>query len=116
MIHHILKIYNLERFTLRVLIIFLILSITQISVFNYFEYKINDEKSLNIKNYLKGLIQNPEVFYLRAENLYKEKNFLKAKREINYAMGLINYKCDLHNKKICLLDKKISESIGLYSK
>lgn len=116
MMHNILKIYNLEKFTLRVLITFLILSITQISIFNYFEYKINDEKSYKIKNYLKGIIQNPEVFYINAENLYKDKKFLKAKIEINYALGLINYHCDLHNKKICLLDKKISESISLHSK
>jgi hypothetical protein len=77
----------------------IIFNISLFSINNH----INREDQLKIKNYLKGLIINPETFYNSSLNFYNLNDINKAEREINYGLGLIGHKCNLSNEKYCTL-------------
>ena len=108
----IFHLYKLEMFAIRAIIFVLIFSLSQFLLVKYINYVVNKESSEKIKIYLKGLINNPEVFYIRAKKLYDNKKYIKARTELNFALGLIGYRCTSSNMKICDLSKKIDLEIS----
>ena len=68
----------------------------------------NYEPKESLKIYLKGLINNPEALYISANNYFENDQFDKAKIDINLAMGLIGYRCNSYNNKICKLASRIN--------
>jgi hypothetical protein len=68
----------------------------------------NYEPKEGLKIYMKGIINNPESLYISANNYFKNNQIDKAKIDINLAMGLIGYRCNIYNNKICNLSIKIN--------
>ncbi len=68
----------------------------------------NYEPKESLKIYLKGFINNPEALYISANNYFENNQFDKAKIDINLAMGLIGYRCNNYNDKICNLASRIN--------
>lgn len=105
---------NLKEYINKKLVVNFLITISLIYVFLILLiYPINNmiknyEPKDHVKVYLKGLITNPEVFYINAIYYYKRKEFSKAKLDIELAMGLIGYKCNDLNQKICDLNNLIS--------
>ncbi len=104
-----IKRYFRNGFIIRFVIILSILYIFLLGLL----YPINiiiskQEIKEGFKIYLKGLINNPEVLYISANNYFENNQFDKAKIDINLAMGLIGYRCNIYNKKICDLATRIN--------
>jgi len=70
----------------------------------------NYEPTENFKVYMKGVIQNPEALYISALNSYQNGRLDKAIIDINLAMGIIGYRCNNYNIKICNLADSLNKN------
>lgn len=104
-----IKKYFLNDFIVRFIIISSILYIFLLGLLYPLNIIISKQEiKEGFKIYLKGLINNPEVLYISANNYFKKNELEKAKIDINLAMGLIGYRCNSYNVKICDLASRIN--------